>query len=94
MHKRQQTTPLPNKQPGKQGLKWRPCYRIVHVEFNRNYLHIEKQATGRTRPCNVMDIVHELPVKLWNVDATFGRTWKVYQSYRKSPHYPPKYKWK
>ena len=37
-----------NKQPGKLDLKWRPGYRIVQVEHNRHFLHIENQATGQT----------------------------------------------
>ena len=51
-----------NKQPGKCDLKWRPRYRIVHIEHDRHYLHIENQATGKTRSCNVKDIVHEPPI--------------------------------
>ena len=35
-----------NKQPGKWDLKWRPGYRIVCIEHDRHYLHIENQATG------------------------------------------------
>ena len=65
-----------NKQPGKWDLKWRAHYRIFCIDHNRHYLHIENQATGKTRPCNVKDIVHELPVELWNVDAKFGRAEK------------------
>ena len=40
-----------NKKPGKWDLKWRPGYRIVHIECNWHYLHIENQATGKTRSC-------------------------------------------
>ena len=29
-----------NKQPGKWDLKWRPRYRIVHIEHNGHYIHI------------------------------------------------------
>ena len=83
MHKRQKNYTPPNfkigdrvyfknKQPGKWDLKWRVGYRIVCIEHNGNYLHIENQATGKTRPCNVKDIVHELPVELWNVETKFG----------------------
>ena len=36
-----------NNQPGKWGLKWRPGYRIVHIEHNGHYLHIGNQATGK-----------------------------------------------
>ena len=36
-----------NKQPGKWDLKWRPGYRIVCIECNGHFIHIEKQATGK-----------------------------------------------
>ena len=36
-----------NKQPGKWDLKWRPGYRIVLIEHDRHFLHIENQATGK-----------------------------------------------
>ena len=36
-----------NKQPDKWDLKWRPAYRIVHIECNGHFLHIENQATGK-----------------------------------------------
>ena len=84
-HKRQQTTPTPpnfkvgdrvffkNKQPDKWDLKWTAGYKIVHVECNRCYLYIENQATGKTRPCKVKDVVPKPPVKLWNIDTMFGR---------------------
>ena len=32
---------IKNKQPGKWDLKWRPGYRIIHIECNGHYLHIE-----------------------------------------------------
>ena len=38
-----------NKQPGKWDLKWKPRYRIVGIEHDRNYLHIENQATGKNQ---------------------------------------------
>ena len=62
-----------NKQPGKSDLKWRPGYRIVHIECDGHYLHIENQATGKMRSCNVKDVVLEPPVELWNIDTQFGR---------------------
>ena len=65
-----------NKQPGKWDLKWRPGYRIVHNECDGHYLHIENQATVKTRSCNVKDVVLEPPVELWNIDTQFGRTGK------------------
>ena len=61
-----------NKQPGKWELKWRPRYQIVRIEHNGHYIHIENQATGKTRSCNVTDIILEPPVKFWNVDTQFG----------------------
>ena len=36
-----------NKQPGKWDLKWRPRYRIVCIEHERHFIHIENQATGK-----------------------------------------------
>ena len=39
-----------SKQPGKSDLKWRPGYRIVHIECNRHFIHIENQATGKYEP--------------------------------------------
>ena len=36
-----------NKQPGKWDLKWRPGYRIVHIEGDRHFIPIENQATGK-----------------------------------------------
>ena len=65
-----------NKQPGTWDLKWRPGYRIVHIECDRHYLHMENQAMGKTRLCNVKDIVHEPPIEFWNSDPQFGRAVK------------------
>ena len=62
---------LKNKQAAKWDLKWRAGYRVVCIEHNRHYRHIGNQATVITRPCNVKDIVHELPV-----DTKFGRAGK------------------
>ena len=36
-----------NKQPSKWDLKWRPRYRIVQIECDGHFLHIENQATGK-----------------------------------------------
>ena len=36
-----------NKQPGKWDLKCRPGYRIVCIEHNRHFIHIENQDTGK-----------------------------------------------
>ena len=62
-----------NKQPGKWDLKWRPGYGIVHIEHDGHYLHIKNQATGKTRSCNIKDVVLKPPVELWNVNKQFGR---------------------
>ena len=53
----------------KMGSKVESCLQNCPHKVQWNYLHIENQATGKTRPCNVKEIVHELPVKLWNVDT-------------------------
>ena len=66
---------LKKKYPSKWDLQWRAVYRIVCIEHNGHYLHIENQVTGKTRPCNVKDVC-KLPVDLWNVDTTFGRAEK------------------
>ena len=65
-----------HKQPGKWDLKWRPGYRIVHIEHNGHYLHIENQATGKTRSCNIKDVVLKPPLEFWNNDTQFGRAGK------------------
>ena len=62
-----------NKQPGKWNLKWRLGYRIVCIECDGHYLHIENQAAGKTRSYNVKDVVLNPPVELWNIDTQFGR---------------------
>ena len=36
-----------NKQHAKWDLKWRPGYRIVQIEHDGHFLHIENQATGK-----------------------------------------------
>ena len=36
-----------NKQPGKWALKWKPRYRIVHIEHDGHFIHIENQTTGK-----------------------------------------------
>ena len=61
------------RQTGKWDLKWRPGYRIVCIECGRHYIHIENQATGKIRSCNVTDIILEPPIEFWNIDTQFGR---------------------
>ena len=65
-----------NKQPGKWDLTWRPGYRIVHIQHDGHYLHIENQATGKTKSSNVKDIVLEPLVEFWNIDTQSDRAWK------------------
>ena len=77
-----------NKQPGKWDLKWRAGYRIICIEHNRHYLHIENQATRETRSCNLKDVVHKLQVKLWNVGTTLGRAGKFINHPAISSLYP------
>ena len=57
-------------------LKWRPGYRIVWIECDGHFLHIENQATRKGRSCNVKDVVLEPPVEFWNIDTQFGRARK------------------
>ena len=79
-----------NKQFAKWDLKWRAGYRNIHIECNGYYLHIENQATGKTRTCNVKDVINEPPVELWNVDTTFGKTKNLEIIWQILPHYYPK----
>ena len=62
-----------NKTPGKWDLKWKAGYRIIQIECKGCYLHIENQATGKIRSCNVKDIALEPICELWNVNPEFGR---------------------
>ena len=43
------------------------------LSMTGHYLHIENQATGKTRSCNVKDVVLKPPVEFWNIDTQFGR---------------------
>ena len=65
-----------NKHPGNWDLKWRPGYRIVQIEHNGHFQHIENQATGKVQSCNMKDVILEPPVELWNIDTQFGRAGK------------------
>ena len=65
-----------SKQPGKWDLKWRPRYRIVQIECDRHFLHIENKATGKVWSCNVKDVVLEPPVDFCNIDTQFGTAGK------------------
>ena len=48
----------------------------VHIECNGHYLQIENQETGKTRSCNVMDILLQPPVELQNIEHTIWQSWK------------------
>ena len=65
-----------NKQPGKWDLKWGPGYRVVQIEHDGHFMHIENQVTGKVQSCNVKDVVLELPVEFWNIDTQFDRAGK------------------
>ena len=65
-----------NKHPRKLDLKWKPGYRIVQIEQDGHFLHIENQATGKIQSCNVKDVVPEPPIEFWNIDTQFGRAAK------------------
>ena len=62
-----------NKQPGKWDLKWRPRYRIVCIEHDGHFIHIENQPTRKIQSYNVMDIILEPPIEFWNIDTQFSR---------------------
>ena len=57
-------------------LKWRPRYRIVCIECDGHYLHIENQTMGKTRSCNIKDVVLILPIEFWDIDMQFSRARK------------------
>ena len=78
-----------NKTPGKRGLKWRAGYRIVRIEHEGHYLHIENQATGKFRTCNAKDIVLEPINELWNVNLEFGRASKLINHTNNLPDFTP-----
>ena len=61
-----------NKQPTKWDLKWIPGYRIVQIECNGHFLHIENQATRKVQSCNVKDVVLEPPIEFWNIDTNLA----------------------
>ena len=54
--------------------KWRPGYRIVHIECDGHFIHIENQATGKIQSCNVKDIILGPSMEFWNIDTQFGRS--------------------
>ena len=78
-----------NKTPGKWDLKWRAGYRIIRIEHEGCYLHIENQATGKMRSCNVKDVVLEPISELWNVNPEFGRASKFINHLNNLPDFTP-----
>ena len=64
---------LPEQTTQQMDLKWRPEYRIVHIEHDRHFLHIENQATRKVCSCNVKDVILEPCIEFWNIDTQFGR---------------------
>ena len=78
-----------NKTPGKWDLKWRAGYRIVRIEHEGCYVHIENQATGKIRSCNVKDVVLEPISELWNVNPEFGRASKFINHLNNLPDFTP-----
>ena len=78
-----------NKTPGKWDLKWRAGYRIIQIECEGHYLHIENQATGKIRSCNIKDIVLEPIRELWNVNPEFGRASKFINHPNNLPDFTP-----
>ena len=78
-----------NKTPGKWDLKWKAGYRIVWIEHEGCYLHIENQATGKIRSCNVKDIILEPICELWNVNPEFGRASKFINHPNNLPDFTP-----
>ena len=78
-----------NKTPGKWDLKWRAGYRIIQIEHEGRYLHIENQATGKSRSCNINDVVLEPVHELWNVNPEFGRASKFINRLDNPPDFTP-----
>ena len=76
-------------QSGRWDLKWRAGYRIIWIEHEGCYLHIENQATGKIRSCNVKDIVFETISELWNVNPEFGRASKFINYPNNLPDFTP-----
>ena len=80
---------LKNKTPGKWDLKSRAGYRIVWIECEGHYLHIENQATGKIRSYNVKDVVLKPISELWNVNPEFGRASKFINHLNNLPDFTP-----
>ena len=78
-----------NKTPGKWDLKWRAGYRIVRIEHEGRYLHIENQATGKIRSCNAKDVVLEPIRELWNMNPEFGGASKFINHPNNLPDFTP-----
>ena len=64
---------IKNKQPEKWDLKWRAGYRIIKIERDGRYIHIENQVRGKIHSCNMKDIMHEPPIIWWDMpEDKFG----------------------
>ena len=75
--------------PGKSDLKWTAGYRIIRIEREGHYLHIENQATGKIRSCTVKDVVLEPISELQNVNPEFGRASKFINHPNNLPDFTP-----
>ena len=78
---------LKNKQPRKWDLKQRLGYRIVQIECNRHFLHIENQATGKS-----MILQHEgcstwASCRILEYRYTIWQSWKICQPSCKFTYY-------
>ena len=65
-----------NKQPGKWDLKWRPGYRIVQIEHDWHFLHINKPSYWKNlvlqwEGCSILTFF-----EFWNIDTQFDRAGK------------------
>ena len=67
-----------NKQPGKWDLKWRPGYRIVHIECDGLYLHIENQATEK-KVMQHQRCSPQTPSRIMECQHTIWQSWKIHQ---------------
>ena len=80
-----------NKIPGKWHLKWRAGYRIVCIEPDSHYLHLENQATGKTRICNVKNVCTWTASQAMECGHNVWQSWIIYKSSGKSSHYYTNY---
>ena len=76
--KNRRQSPFQNQATRKMGSQMETWIQDCFIECDRHYLHIESQATGKTRSCNIKDVVLEPPVELWNID-TIQQSWEIHQ---------------